>query len=268
VIALPVARDPPATRHISYSAISLYAACPLRYGFKYVMGLPEETIASSLVFGRAAHASFQHHFEQLLIADTAPSHDSLLEVFWDAWHEHDHLRVLFNKGEDENAIGHLADRVLRAFERSAIARPEGRIIAVEEELRGELVPGIPDLLARIDLLIETDDALHLLDLKTARTSWNEDNVARSTGQLLLYSELVKHMADGKPLRLGFAVLTKGKFPDLTVHPVMHDPKQVERTKRIVEKVWRSIECGHFFPSPSPMQCPTCPYREPCRNWMG
>ena len=119
-----------------------------------------------------------------------------------------------------------------------------------------------------DLLIETDDALHLLDLKTARTSWNEDNVARSTGQLLLYSELVKHMADGKPLRLGFAVLTKGKFPDLTVHPVMHDPKQVERTKRIVEKVWRSIECGHFFPSPSPMQCPTCPYREPCRNWMG
>jgi CRISPR/Cas system-associated exonuclease Cas4 (RecB family) len=139
---------------------------------------------------------------------------------------------------------------------------------VEEELRGQLVLGVPDLLARIDLLVETDDALVLTDLKTARNSWSDDQVTRSTGQLLLYSELVKRIAGGKPVRLAFAVLTKGKFPDLTTYPVLADPGQVERMKGVVQRVWQAIEAGIVYPAPSPMQCPSCPYRDPCAAWRG
>jgi CRISPR/Cas system-associated exonuclease Cas4 (RecB family) len=255
--------------HISYSSLTTFQACPLRYYFKYVLGLTKETIASSLVLGAAVHAALQFHFEQLLAGNPAPDLDTLLGAFWEAWHLHDDQQtILFAKSEDLSSIGRLADRMPRTFQQSSFAQPQGRIIAAEEELRGELMPGLPDLLARVDLIVETETALELVDFKTARTAWSAEHVADSAGQQLLYGELAKALSDGKPLRLGFAVLTKTRFPDLTVHAVPVAPRQVERTKQVVERVWRAIEAGHFYPAPSAMNCPSCPYREPCRAWSG
>jgi ATP-dependent helicase/DNAse subunit B len=39
--------------YISYSAISTYQACPLKWHFRYVLGLSEKTVSSALVFGSA-----------------------------------------------------------------------------------------------------------------------------------------------------------------------------------------------------------------------
>jgi hypothetical protein len=36
----------------------------------------------------------------------------------------------------------------------------------------------------------------------------------------------------------------------------------------VERVWRAIESGVFYPAPSTMSCSSCGYREACRAWMG
>jgi hypothetical protein len=110
--------------------------------------------------------------------------------------------------------------------------------------------------------------LILSDFKTSRGTWGADKVEQAAPQLLLYSELAKALADGKPLRLVFAVLSKTQLPVITLHDVPLDPQQVERTKRTVERVWHDIEGGHFYPSPSAMQCPSCPYRAPCRAWTG
>jgi CRISPR/Cas system-associated exonuclease Cas4 (RecB family) len=93
-------------------------------------------------------------------------------------------------------------------------------------------------------------------------------VEDSTEQLLLYSELAKDFAPGKRVRLEFAVLTKTKEGVIDSHASHADPMRVERTKRIVERVWRSIEGEHFYPAPSQMNCPGCPYRDACRKWCG
>jgi putative RecB family exonuclease len=167
-----------------------------------------------------------------------------------------------------NTIGRLADRVLIAFRQSELARPAGTVIGVEEELRGQIVAGVPDLLARIDLLVETEDALLVADFKTARSRWSDAQVEDQGEQLLLYSELARRLLPGKSLRLEFAVLTKGKTPAAERYLVPLDPHRVERTRRIVERIWRAIEAGHFYPAPSPMNCPSCPYRRPCREWKG
>ena len=66
--------------------------------------------------------------------------------------------------------------------------------------------------------------------KLLGASWNVLKVEDLAPQLYLYSELVKPMADGKPIKLAFAVLTKTKVPELTVHDVPLDPQQVERTQ--------------------------------------
>ncbi len=79
--------------------------------------------------------------------------------------------------------------MLATFQGSAIAQPQGNIIGVEEELRGSVVPGCPDLLGRVDLLLESPEAVTIVDLKTSRSSrWSAEQVDDQAEQLLLYSD--------------------------------------------------------------------------------
>ena len=62
---------------------------------------------------------------------------------------------------------------------------------------------------------------------------------------------------------------KGKeTPEVFRHEVRANPQQIDRVKRIVERVWGAIESGIFYPNPSAMQCPACPFRHACRSWAG
>src|SRR5207237_9540975 len=56
--------------HLSFSAISLFQSCPLRFFFRYVLGLPEPTIAASLVLGSALHQAAQYPFAQFLAGES------------------------------------------------------------------------------------------------------------------------------------------------------------------------------------------------------
>jgi CRISPR/Cas system-associated exonuclease Cas4 (RecB family) len=107
----------------------------------------------------------------------------------------------------------------------------------------------------------------LSDFKTARSGWSDDHVLDAAPQLLIYSEVAQDLADGRPIQLQFAVMNKAKIPFLAIHPVLRDADRLERTKRIVERVWNAIQAGHFYPSPSPINCTTCPFRRPCRAWQ-
>jgi putative RecB family exonuclease len=270
-LVTPAASGPQALSsrdYISFSALSTFQTCPLRYQFRYVLGMPEETVATSLVLGSAIHAAMEHHFREMLAGKRPPDLDTLLQVFQDSWRARGGQRVIFGTGEDIDTIGRLADRMLRAFQASALSRPQGTIIGVEEELRGPLLPGLPDLLARIDLIVDQGDALLVTDFKTSRSAWSMEHVEAAAAQLLLYHELARNLADGRPVRLAFAVLTKTKFPDCVRYPVAVSPQRLERTKRVVERIWRAIEAENFFPRPSPLHCPTCPFRAPCGAWTG
>jgi putative RecB family exonuclease len=254
--------------YLSFSAVSTFQSCPLRYYFRYVHSLPEECVAASLVFGSSIHAAVQMHFEQLLAGFAAPDLDILLAVFQNARQSHATVPVLFGKREDFDAYCRMADRTLRAFQGSEWAHPSGTIIAVEEELRGAVVPSCPDILGRVDLLVDAGDELVLTDFKTSRSGWSANHVVDAAPQLLLYSELAQPLTDGRPLRLQFAVMTKAQTPDFTLHAVRNNPEQVCRTKRIIQRVWQAIQARSYYPNPSPINCPTCPYRAACRAWQG
>lgn len=251
--------------HISYSSMKLYQQCSLRYFFKYVAGLPEEKTSASFLFGRGFHRAAEFHFRELLSGGEGSNLDSLLGEFQASWDEQPPETITYSKSECRDSLGRLADRLLRAFLASDLSRPAGRIIGIEEELRGRLMDGVPDLLARLDLMTETDDAITITDLKTARSAWTGQ---QADEQLLLYGQLVRRLIPHKPLRLEFMVATKTKDVSITRHMVPFDQRRLDRTKRIIERVWRAIAAKHFFPSPSPMNCPSCPFRQPCRRWSG
>jgi hypothetical protein len=155
--------------YISWSAISTYQQCPLRFMFRYVERLTEQTVGASLVFGGAIHTAVERHFRDLLDGNPAPDIGTLLDVYQDACDARDGAQVIFGKEESHISYQQLAERMLRAFQNSEAAQPGGTIIGIEEEFRGELVPGLPDLLARVDLLVDAGDALVITDFKTSKS---------------------------------------------------------------------------------------------------
>lgn len=254
--------------YLSYSAVSTFQACPLRYYFRYMLALPEPFVSASLVFGSAIHAAIETHYREQFRGNRAPSFAMLQQAYRDTWTQYDSHTVQFGKEEDRASLDDLSDRVLTTFQASELAHPRGRILGIEEELRGDLIPGCPEILARVDLVIDTGPALVLTDFKTSRARWSQEQVEVSAGQLLLYHDLVQTLADGRPIHLEFAVITKTRIPTLTQFPVPVNGQQIERTKWIVHRVWTAIQTGVFYPSPSPMNCGGCPFREPCGEWLG
>ncbi len=105
-------------------------------------GLEETFTSASLALGGAVHSAVEHHFNELMVGNPAPDHDTLLNAFWDGWRSRaETAAIQLGKGEDLDAIGKTADRVITAFRASEFAQPQGRILGVEEELRSPLISG-------------------------------------------------------------------------------------------------------------------------------
>ncbi len=255
--------------YVSFSAISTFQQCPLKYYFKYIEGRTEKFTTASLAVGGAIHHAVEFHFNELMAGALPPDEDTLLSVFWEEWKSRcDNTAIRFGKSENLDSISKTADRVIETFRTSNFARPTGRILGVEEELRQLLITGLPDVLGRIDLIVETADALKIIDLKTARSRWSSAQAERAGEQLILYAALAEDLARGKPIEVEFAVVTKTGTPVVECFPVALSPARLERTKRVMRHVWSAIEAGHFYPAPSALACSACSFRRQCDAWQG
>jgi putative RecB family exonuclease len=254
--------------YVSWSAISTFRTCPLKYKFRYIDGLPEESVSSALIFGTGIHTAVEQHFQAALSGDEQPDVERLMFAYRSAWLPHDPDVIQFGSTETRASLDALASKMLTAFLNSPAASVHGRVLGVEEEIRGMLVEGTPDLYGRVDLLTEDSDSLVITDIKTSRGKWSAEQVEDSGEQLLLYSHLASEISPGKTLKTRFLVLTKTKEPVIEEHVREVNPAAVKRTLASVERVWRAIESGVFYPAPSTVSCAGCGYRAACRAWAG
>ena len=236
------ATEPPVTRdYLSYSAVRTFQNCPLKYRFRYIDGLAEDCVSASLIFGSAIHAALEFYFTAQMGGDSLPTLDTLLDVYQQSWRDRSEDTIEFGKSETADSLHGMADRMLQKFLDSDLTQPEGRIIGIEERFRGVLIPGLPDLLGYVDLLLETDDAIVVRDFKTSRSAWNPEQAADQSDQLLLYADLIRKVIPGKQLRLQFAVITKARDPKIQLLEAAFDESKLDRTKRIFETVWSAIQ---------------------------
>ena len=254
--------------YLSWSAISTFRSCPLKFFYRYVAQVPEERRSANLVFGGAIHAALELHFQERLAGNATPTLDALMSAYYREWGEVDLASVVYSGDDDLGSLSMLAERMLTAFQASPLAQPTGSIIGIEEEVRAAILSDCPDVLGRIDLVLESADEIRIIDFKTSRCRWSASQVGESAGQLLLYGQLAENMVDDKPVRLSFAVITKTKMPDIALHDVPFDAQQLARTRNIISHVWQAITDGHFYPNPSALNCPTCPFRDRCARWTG
>jgi len=254
--------------YISWSSISTFRTCPLKYRFRYIDGLEEETVSSALVFGTGIHTAIEQHFQANLAGEKQPTLDQLMFAYRSAWLLHEPEQVSFGSRETRESLDDLAGRMLTAFLAGKHAGVNGRVLGVEEEIRGMLIEGVPDLYGRVDLLTEDSNSMVVTDIKTSRGKWSPEQVEDSGEQLMLYSQLASEISPGKKILTRFLVLTKTKEPVVEEHVREVESGNLRRTLAGVERVWRAIESGVFYPAPSVMACAGCGYREACRAWSG
>jgi CRISPR/Cas system-associated exonuclease Cas4 (RecB family) len=54
--------------------------------------------------------------------------------------------------------------------------------------------------------------------------------------------------------------------DVLGHVVEVNDLVVQRTKLVIERVWRAIQTQYFYPVPSPLNCPSCSFQAQCKAW--
>src|ERR1019366_262513 len=260
--------------YISHSQLSLMRSCPRKFAFTYVEKAPADFLPVSLIFGGSIHAALELHY-RVKLEGLSVTHGALLSAYHDAWRRQKtqtgkEIPVRFNKSDNDDTLHALADRMLGVFLSSPLANPKGTIIGIEEQLTVTLDPELPDLLAKVDLVTQTDGALHVIDFKTSRSRWTEQKAVESGEQLLLYGVTVGRMSQhlNVPVKLHFGIITKAKKPVVQLLAVPTDASRVEAVKESVAQVWEAIKVGNFYPNPSPQNCTTCQFRSRCPVFGG
>ncbi len=62
--------------YVSWSALSTFRQCPLKYFFRYVAGLSEESVSAALVFGSGIHAAVEDVYRAVLAGAAKPTRDA------------------------------------------------------------------------------------------------------------------------------------------------------------------------------------------------
>ena len=265
-------------QYLSHSQISLMRSCPKKFSFSYIEKAEPEFIPNSLIFGGSIHSVLELYY-RCKLEGLAVTKEALLSAYHDSWQQQlakakelagKEVPVKYNKAQDIDTLHALADRMISAFLASQLAQPKGIILGVEEHLTVELDPELPDVLAKVDLVLQTDGSLHVVDFKTSRSRWNDQKALESADQLVLYGATLETMSASLhlPVKLHFAVMTKAKTPVVQLVQVPTSPMQLQTLKETVGSVWQHIQSGNFYPSPSPMNCGGCQFRSRCPVFAG
>lgn len=221
------------------------------------------------MFGGSVHAALQAYYDARMEGRCLDAAE-LLDAYRGAWADgrDQQIPVRYGRGENTGKLDGLAGRVFDSFLGSPVSSPEGQIVVVEDVMRARIDAALPDVVARVDLAWQGDDALHLVDFKTARSRWSADHVAELAEQLLLYASLARTLIADGPIATHFAVLTKTRRPLVQLLDVPFDSGRVRAMIQTMRSVWSAITAGQFYPSPSSINCATCPFQPHCPAWPG
>ena len=174
---------------LSYTRISVWQECRLRYRFQYVDHVPTRT-TPAMFTGRVVHAALEGFLTQPLAARNPAQ---LEPLFRHLWAGADDRHTIFTTRAEEGFWGRKALRMLSTFlARDAWAEPE----AVEQWVELPLSGGLR-VNGRIDRLDRGPEGLHVIDYKTGRAKSAAELAADL--QPSIYAWLVQEVL-GEPVR--------------------------------------------------------------------
>lgn len=247
--------------HLSYSQMSTYLTCPLRYKFHYVDLIQPAFTTAALVFGSSVHRAAAAHYESRLLGDPIRP-DQMLDVYRDTWRGTEGIKY-FN-GDNEESLLAKARQLIEVF--YGQVDPDVTIVGVEEFFEVQLAKEVPPFHGYIDLIEESPNGtVTVADLKTASKKLTGNSV-HSNLQLTAYSIGAGSLGfDPEQLTLRLDVLTKTKNPEMTRYETTRTQQERDRFVKLVRKVWAAIEHHAFYPKED-WHCGQCAWAEHCKEW--
>jgi CRISPR/Cas system-associated exonuclease Cas4 (RecB family) len=252
--------------HWSYSALAQYLRCPRQYYFERVLCLPRRSCSAGQALGTAVHAALAAYHEGLRCARPL-SPDRIQKALLESWCDREQQEpIAFRDGENREGLLSLGIGLLEAYLKGP---PPANILAVEHQLIVPLYDGHGDylekpLVAVLDLILRDQVGPRVVDFKTAGRS-----ISVSEANISLQATCYIHAARaayGAPVSFEFAALLKTKM--IRVQRVETSRTEVDsgRLGDLVVSVERAIAAEAFHPIESPLNCTSCPFRRPCREW--
>lgn len=252
--------------HWSYSSISQFLSCSLRFYFQRVIRLPQKSVGSSLVLGSAVHAALAE-YHRTVQEDEPTDTTKLHQIITESWNrKQNENRISYRDGENQND---LIAQGISLIEMYLKAPPPQNIVAIEQEIlapirnsRGEYLE--TPLVAIADLITEGNEELTVGEYKTSGRAYSEMEVETSLQPTCYVSAVLEKL--GHHATVEYTVLVKTKTPKVQRLTTIRTDEDLGRLGDIVEAIERAIAANVFYPVETPLNCSTCPYRQPCREW--
>ncbi len=252
--------------HWSYSQLSTYLRCPLQYFFQHILCLPRPTVSSNLILGSAIHEALAAYHRSILESRRCDK-ETVLGTFLKTWIEREaQQKIVYPHGESKDDLMEQAGELIQVYLNEP---PPQQVVAVEKTFMAPLVTSDGEILEKplvaiVDLLTREPTGLEVTDFKTSGRNWSAAEADMSL-QASCNINVVKYHFD-EDARFKFTVLVKTKIPKIQKVAANRSESDLGRLGDIIANVDRAIAADVFYPNESPMNCATCPYRQPCRQW--
>jgi len=257
--------------HWSYSSLSSFLSCSLKWAFGYVYGAERESTDPSLPFGIAFHAAaslFALNKQSGKELSDAEGQDAFSEWLKLELSTAENLRL--EDGESLDTLNELGRNMLSIL--IAAWSPTQRVLSVARAFKvpilnanGELASELP-LIGEVDMEVLEGGESVVVDWKTAARKWPEDKAGKDLqATCFLYA---KHAVegDGRKWLFRFDVVTKAKTPSLESHYTIRGKNDFKRLARLVEAVERAVRAEAFLPNEGGFLCGSCSYARACKEW--
>ncbi|MGC8999540.1 RecB family exonuclease [Caldisericum sp.] len=238
--------------YLSYSKISTYIKCPLRYKFIYVDNLETE-IKPYFSFGNSIHKVLEKFYspeENFKVLKKDP-YKYLLELLDKHW-----ISAGYKNVQEELSAKNEAKEILIAYYRE-------NIFGFEPAFEVESEFSIPflglDLKGRLDRVDKVNKDFIIIDYKTNNflsDSFREDEIL----QPVIY-KIAGDYKYGKNIKeISFHYLRKGKKVNFEVSSYL-----IEKSKKRIGEIVENIYKGYFQPNVN-KSCSTCEFKDRCEAY--
>jgi len=258
--------------YLSFSQVSTFQACPLKWYFTYVLKAPPESVHAGMLLGSVIHAAIQAHTESQLVEQPVAL-DGMMEIAYLTWdREAAKAPVQYSSGDTAESLAATARQMLETWLESPDSRVQGQIVSVEDLIYAPVAADLPDLAIKMDRMHLEEDltgkSLIITDYKTARSMWKVNTAQEHAEQLMLYGFACTDIAEQLEarLKLQFVILTKAKTPKVEAIEITPSVPRMHRSIQVVRQVFHAMQNLIVYPVPSQMNCCTCPHQRRCDRW--